>query len=553
MFDMSENLLHGFPCVDSPSSVDSGNSSSPSSPHLATDGSFSSGQESPVEKSLSSPDVWESQLSPTKTSAVPAAEKTVKKLLELLVAAKTAGERSLISNLLTTLVTNSLAKNNPSLHKSLVIKSDSQNKQTAGVKRPASLGNESIINKKQKTAPCSIPIKPSIVMIEEPEKNYRARYESEGCRGPVHGSTELTFPTFMVQGYNAPLWVTVYLATSNGTPHFHLLCGPGSTKLPCRNITLKDEVTAIQVLVGPETEMTAVLDCISLKRRRNFEADKELRRRGLNPANWKSERKEACFVMTAEIPGSPKQTISCKSKVFQCTAPPGNPEIWWMKPVEGSVTGGDEIGIIGKKFLKGFQVRFYGELPSGEGWEAYGEINRSKSNTGACVVKSPPLPASCVTSPLSVNVEISGDIANNYTSSDSVPFTYVPVPPPAPEPKAIVSPLDEELPSLDQDTQELYDLFRDISQVTTDSAYILDLGIDALDKEWKQILDSIEELYRTKQITEFQQKELKFLVSQHDTILLEAFRTTKHSVTDSEFLHVFCQYLAGLSNSVSSN
>jgi hypothetical protein len=29
-------------------------------------------------------------------------------------------------------------------------------------------------------------------------QNYRARYESEGCRGPVHGSSELTFPTFQV-------------------------------------------------------------------------------------------------------------------------------------------------------------------------------------------------------------------------------------------------------------------------------------------------------------------------------------------------------------------
>ena len=61
------------------------------------------------------------------------------------------------------------------------------------------------------------------------------------------------------------------------------------------------------------------LDCISLKRRRNFEADKELRRRGLNPADCKSERKEACFVMTAEIPGCPNETITCKSKVFQCS------------------------------------------------------------------------------------------------------------------------------------------------------------------------------------------------------------------------------------------
>ena len=39
--------------------------------------------------------------------------------------------------------------------------------------------------------------------------------------------------------------------------------------------------------------------------------------------------------------------------IFYIAAPPGNPEIWWMRPLKGSVTGGEEIGIIGKKFLKG--------------------------------------------------------------------------------------------------------------------------------------------------------------------------------------------------------
>jgi hypothetical protein len=39
--------------------------------------------------------------------------------------------------------------------------------------------------------------------------------------------------------------------------------------------------------------------------------------------------------------------------MFYIAAPPGNPEIWWMRPVKGYVTGGEEIGIIGKKFLKG--------------------------------------------------------------------------------------------------------------------------------------------------------------------------------------------------------
>ena len=60
------------------------------------------------------------------------------------------------------------------------------------------------------------------------------------------------------------------------------------------------------------------LDCISLKRRRNFEADKELKRRGLNPVDWKAERKEACFVFKAEIPTT-LQVVTCKSRVFQCS------------------------------------------------------------------------------------------------------------------------------------------------------------------------------------------------------------------------------------------
>lgn len=41
---------------------------------------------------------------------------------------------------------------------------------------------------------------------------------------------------------------------------------------------------------------------------------------------------------------------------FFSAAPPGNPEIWWMKPEKGSVVGGEEIGLIGKKFQKGIKL-----------------------------------------------------------------------------------------------------------------------------------------------------------------------------------------------------
>lgn len=33
--------------------------------------------------------------------------------------------------------------------------------------------------------------------------------------------------------------------------------------------------------------------------------------------------------------------------------PPGNPEIWWASISEGSAEGGDELGLIGKKFQSG--------------------------------------------------------------------------------------------------------------------------------------------------------------------------------------------------------
>ncbi|XP_028400008.1 uncharacterized protein LOC114523322 [Dendronephthya gigantea] len=549
--DMCENLF-GLPYIDSPSSVDSGmarspfscdssSPSSPSSPNLPNIPEEEFQNIAPLTESEDDrhpSNVKNGKLLQDKPQTPRFTEKTVKKLLELLVAAKTTDERSLLSNLLTTLVTNSLKKDEtPSTLPGNVKKNKHElSLLTLGKKRPSSPYSNEVPCKVMKTVD---PVKPSIVMVEQPEQNYRARYESEGCRGPVHGSSELTFPTFQVKGYNEPLWVTVYLATSNGTPHFHLLCGPGSTKLPCQNTTLLDGVGAIQVLVGPETEMTAVLDCISLKRRRNFEADKELRRRGLNPVDWKSERKEACFVMTAEIPGYPSQTITCKSKVFQCTAPPGNPEIWWMRPVQGYVTGGEEIGIIGKKFLKGFQVRFYGELPNGEMWQAYGEIDRSKTNTGACVVKSPPL-KDPITSPLTVNVEISGDLSNNYTSSDSASFTYVPLGKPS-EAKDGTMSLD-----VFEETLELSEILREIAQMSPESTHVLDMGIDALSKEWKEISEAIAQLHIDGRISDSQNKELRFLVSQHDTILLEAFRSTKQSVSDSEFLPVFCQYVAGL-------
>ena len=157
-----------FPNIDSPSSVDSGmisplsNPSSPSSSISHEDG-FSY-METFAENS-------EPQQLQEKSSPSLPAEKTVKKLLELLVAAKTAGERSLISNLLTTLVTNSLKKDDVPPTPLANIKNVVEKSSRRGRKRPASSSSNGIPCKELKTTvKTPPPVKPSIFMVEQPEQ-----------------------------------------------------------------------------------------------------------------------------------------------------------------------------------------------------------------------------------------------------------------------------------------------------------------------------------------------------------------------------------------------
>jgi hypothetical protein len=110
------------------------------------------------------------ELGEDSSSTLPA-EKTVQKLLELIVAAKTAGERSLLSNLLTTLVTTSLKKDVQLPTPLASIKNVVEQKSCRGRKRPASLSIDETPCKELKTMVTTpAPVKPSIFMVEQPEQ-----------------------------------------------------------------------------------------------------------------------------------------------------------------------------------------------------------------------------------------------------------------------------------------------------------------------------------------------------------------------------------------------
>ena len=52
--------------------------------------------------------------------------------------------------------------------------------------------------------------------------------------------------------------------------------------------------------------------------------------------------------------------------VIILAAPSGNPEIWWISKTESVPEGGEEMGLIGKKFASGFKVRFFSKEDDGK-------------------------------------------------------------------------------------------------------------------------------------------------------------------------------------------
>eukprot|EP00112_Aurelia_sp_Birch-Aquarium-sp1_P017946 Seg4215.1 transcript_id=Seg4215.1/GoldUCD/mRNA.D3Y31 product="Nuclear factor of activated T-cells 5" protein_id=Seg4215.1/GoldUCD/D3Y31 len=167
----------------------------------------------------------------------------------------------------------------------------------------------------------SVSVPPNLEMVEEPEESYRARYESEGCRGPIRGVNENGCPTVRVNGYSGSVIMTVFLVTECGEPHLHSITGPGSTKTVCKEITLDGNIPAIQTVLGPEQNMTAVWDSLSVRRIRNWDADKKLRERGDNPAAWKAKKKEARLMFQCTIPRTADRLgyiLTCQSRPFMC-------------------------------------------------------------------------------------------------------------------------------------------------------------------------------------------------------------------------------------------
>lgn len=163
-------MFPSFSEIDSPASVDSGmatsplstSPSSPSSPVSCEDTFSYVGNLTEKNKP---------ELPEAKSNAALPNEATVKKLLEILLAAKTHGERSLITNLVTSLLTTTLKKSTSLPTPLSSIKNVVEQQAFKGRKRTATLSSDETPKKSIKTVAKAIaPVKPSIVIVEQPEK-----------------------------------------------------------------------------------------------------------------------------------------------------------------------------------------------------------------------------------------------------------------------------------------------------------------------------------------------------------------------------------------------
>uniref|UniRef100_A0A8C4Q4A9 Nuclear factor of activated T-cells 5 n=2 Tax=Eptatretus burgeri TaxID=7764 RepID=A0A8C4Q4A9_EPTBU len=261
-------------------------------------------------------------------------------------------------------------------------------------------------------------------ILVQPERQHRARYLTEGSRGSVKDVSQQGFPTVKLLGYCQPTALQIFVSTDTGQvrPHgFYQVCpvlGRNTTK--CRELKV-DGVSVIEMMLEPEQNMTLPVDCIGILKLRN--ADVEARF-GSSRCKKKSTRVRLAFRVMLDRPDGSTLTLQVASTPVLCTQPIGTPEILKKSLHRGSASGGEELFLIGKNFLKDIKIIFQ-ECESGGtvSWEAAAEMELDFFHQNHLIVKVPPYSNQGITSPVRVHISVSTSAG---ISTEPHFYTYLP-------------------------------------------------------------------------------------------------------------------------------
>ncbi|CAD5206346.1 unnamed protein product [Bursaphelenchus okinawaensis] len=225
-----------------------------------------------------------------------------------------------------------------------------------------------------------------ISVLKQPEEQHRARYLSEGSRGAIKDRSGTSHCTIKLDGYYRPTRVEIYAANGTGalSPHqFYKLIpvsGKSATTTPCKQVVGHDGIDCLEVMLRPENDMTAVLDCIGILKICSYN-NRQRRQRRTTTAdsgeNLNSISTRICFRAFVTVAQDQIQIIKTFTEPIRCVQQLGVPEVLKMSLSKAQASGGQEMFIIGRNFDRNTTVLFREYTDSGTlSWNAEAEIQK---------------------------------------------------------------------------------------------------------------------------------------------------------------------------------
>ncbi|VDN24272.1 unnamed protein product [Dibothriocephalus latus] len=121
----------------------------------------------------------------------------------------------------------------------------------------------------------------SLELVQQPELQHRARYLTEGSRGPIKNRTNDGHPRIKLRGWNGPALLQVFVANDSGEPKlnmFYQVCLVATkSNRGCTEKTI-GHTTVVQVPFHPDTgeDRTLDVDCVGLVKMRNSDVERRL-------------------------------------------------------------------------------------------------------------------------------------------------------------------------------------------------------------------------------------------------------------------------------------
>jgi len=123
-------------------------------------------------------------------------------------------------------------------------------------------------------------------ILNQPESQHRARYQTEGSRGAIKDKAGTGHPSVRIDGYSQPAKIQIFIGTDTGkiSPHlFYQVCRvTGKHSSPCEEIKING-TDVIEIISDPVNDNTVICDCVGILKERFADVEQRFPKH----KNWK--------------------------------------------------------------------------------------------------------------------------------------------------------------------------------------------------------------------------------------------------------------------------